>query len=165
MNLVNFGGTTWATPQGTSPMMFYYREDLFKQFGLEVPKTWEDFAATAKKLHAADATRQLATFPTGDPGLFAALIGAGGLRPPSLGVAADFDARFGAGEGDALQIALRRGGNAREQPGDGHHRRDGGCQVTTIEHEMRPPGLVFKRCRVFATSRAVHHPSSDESRR
>lgn len=72
-SLVNFGGTTWATPQGTSPMMFYYREDLFKQFGLEVPKTWDEFAATAKKLHATDATRHLATFPTADPGLFAAL--------------------------------------------------------------------------------------------
>src|SRR3546814_10488781 len=33
--------------------------------------------------------------------LFAARVGAGRLRPPGLGIAADFDARFGAGEGDA----------------------------------------------------------------
>lgn len=72
-SLVNFGGTTWATPQGTSPMMFYYREDLFAQFGLEVPKTWEQFADTAKKLRAVDTTRYLATFPTADVALFAAL--------------------------------------------------------------------------------------------
>ena len=72
-SLVNLGGAVWAAPQGTSPMMFYYREDLFKQFGLEVPTTWEDFAVVAKKLHAADPSRHLATFPTADPGLFVAL--------------------------------------------------------------------------------------------
>lgn len=71
--LVNFGGTTWATPQGTSPMMLFYREDLFEQFGLKVPATWEEFAATAKQLRKADPTRYLTTFPTGEPGFFAAL--------------------------------------------------------------------------------------------
>src|SRR3546814_20786456 len=74
-------------------------------------------------------------------------------------------ARFGAGEGDALQIGFRRGGNAREQAGDGHHGRDGGCQVTTMEHDLRPPMLVFKRWRVFAMSREFHQPSSEEPRR
>jgi len=72
-HLVNLGGRTWALPQGTSPMMFYYREDLFQQFGLEVPRTWPEFAAVAKKLHRLQPNRRLVTFPTGEPGLFVAL--------------------------------------------------------------------------------------------
>ena len=72
-NLVNFGGVTWAAPQGTSPMMFYYREDLFQEYGLEVPKTWAEFARVAKKLRQIQPQRFLTTFPTAEPGLFAAL--------------------------------------------------------------------------------------------
>ena len=35
----------YAIPQDTGPMMLYYRDDLFKQLGLTVPKTWDEFAA------------------------------------------------------------------------------------------------------------------------
>src|SRR3546814_14711021 len=34
-----------------------------------------------------------------------------------------------------------------------------------MEHDLRPPMLVFKRWRVFAMSREFHQPSSDEPRR
>ncbi|MGO4428319.1 ABC transporter substrate-binding protein, partial [Streptomyces sp. MCAF7] len=40
----------YALPQDSGPMMLYYRKDLFQQYGLQVPTTWEEFAATARKL-------------------------------------------------------------------------------------------------------------------
>jgi multiple sugar transport system substrate-binding protein len=72
-NLVTFGGTSWATPQGTSPMMLFYRKDILEELGIAVPTTWEEFAEAAKAVRAADPTKYLAHFPSGDPGLFAAL--------------------------------------------------------------------------------------------
>lgn len=72
-NLVTFGDTTWATPQGTSPMMFYYRKDILAEFGIGPPKTWEEFAEAAKAVRARDPAKYLVHFPSGDPSLFAAL--------------------------------------------------------------------------------------------
>ena len=34
-------------------MMMFYRSDLFKKYGIAIPKTWADYAADAKKLHGA----------------------------------------------------------------------------------------------------------------
>lgn len=72
-NLVTFGETTWATPQGTSPMMLFYRKDILEELGIAVPTTWEEFEAAAKAVRAADPTKYLVHFPSGDPGLFTAL--------------------------------------------------------------------------------------------
>jgi multiple sugar transport system substrate-binding protein len=71
--LVSFGGKTYGIPQDYGPMMLYYRTDLFSQFGLTVPKTWDEFAQQARKLHTADPKRYLTTFSAGDPGWFAGL--------------------------------------------------------------------------------------------
>src|SRR5215510_13806631 len=38
----------YAVPQDVGPMMLYYREDEFTRLGLTVPKTWDEFAQTAK---------------------------------------------------------------------------------------------------------------------
>jgi multiple sugar transport system substrate-binding protein len=72
-NLTSFGGKTYAIPQDVGPMMLYYREDLFTKMGLDVPTTWDDFAATAEKVRTKDSKRFLATFSSGDPGWFAGL--------------------------------------------------------------------------------------------
>jgi multiple sugar transport system substrate-binding protein len=51
----SFGGTgVFAFPQDTGPMALYVRSDLFKKHGLTIPKTWDEYAADAQKLHAAD---------------------------------------------------------------------------------------------------------------
>ncbi len=64
----------YALPQDSGPMMFYYREDLFEQYGLSVPATWEEFADTAREVRdvAPDDT-YLTTFSANDAGLFAGL--------------------------------------------------------------------------------------------
>lgn len=63
----------YAIPQDSGPMMLYYRTDLFQQYGLTVPKTWDEFAQTARTLRTKTTTQYLTTFSSNDPGWFAGL--------------------------------------------------------------------------------------------
>lgn len=78
---VSFGGdTAYAVPQDIAPMMFYYRADLYQQFGLTVPKTWDEFAQQAKTLRAKDPKRHLTTFSANDAGWFSGLAAQAGAQ-------------------------------------------------------------------------------------
>ncbi|MFF3849984.1 ABC transporter substrate-binding protein [Streptomyces sp. NPDC002328] len=70
----------YAVPQDIGPMMFYYREDLFKQYGLTVPTTWEQFAETARALKKKAPDTDLTTFSAADSGLFAGLAQQAGAK-------------------------------------------------------------------------------------
>ncbi|MER5935951.1 sugar ABC transporter substrate-binding protein [Streptomyces sp. NPDC001928] len=70
----------YAVPQDIGPMMFYYREDLFKKYGLTVPTTWEQFAETARALKKKAPDTDLTTFSANDSGLFAGLAQQAGAR-------------------------------------------------------------------------------------
>ena len=72
-NTVTLNDKVYGIPQDIAPMMLLYRKDLFKRFGLEVPKTWEEFASTAANLRSEDPKRYLTTFSSDDPGWFAGL--------------------------------------------------------------------------------------------
>jgi multiple sugar transport system substrate-binding protein len=74
----------YGLPQDSGPMMLYYRVDLFKQFGLTVPKTWDEFAQDAATLHSKDPKRYLTTFSSGDPGWFSGLAAQAGAKWWSL---------------------------------------------------------------------------------
>ncbi|WP_320777431.1 ABC transporter substrate-binding protein [Streptomyces sp. CRN 30] len=63
----------YAIPQDVAPMMFYYRADLFEEYGLTVPATWDEFAETARKLKEEEPDVDLTTFSANDSGLFAGL--------------------------------------------------------------------------------------------
>lgn len=63
----------YAVPQDSGPMQFYYRADIFEQLGLTVPTTWDEYAATAAALQAADPTKYLGTFSATDAGWFTGL--------------------------------------------------------------------------------------------
>ncbi|WP_370416361.1 ABC transporter substrate-binding protein [Streptomyces fradiae] len=63
----------YAVPQDSGPLMFFYRTDLFQQYGLKVPTTWDEFAATAKALKTKAPDKALTTFSSNDAGLFAGL--------------------------------------------------------------------------------------------
>ncbi|MFD3499046.1 ABC transporter substrate-binding protein [Streptomyces sp. NPDC058676] len=63
----------YGVPQDSGPLMFFYREDLFKKHGLSVPKTWTEFAETARAARKALPDAYLTTFSSNDPGLFAGL--------------------------------------------------------------------------------------------
>lgn len=70
----------YAVPQDSGPMMFYYREDLFKKYGLTVPTTWDEFAETARELKKKDSSKALTTFSSNDSGLFAGLAQQAGAK-------------------------------------------------------------------------------------
>ncbi|MFE5242254.1 MULTISPECIES: extracellular solute-binding protein [unclassified Streptomyces] len=63
----------YALPQDSGPLMFYYRQDLFEQYGLKVPTTWDEFAETARALKKKAPDKDLTTFSSNDSGLFAGL--------------------------------------------------------------------------------------------
>ncbi|MEJ3655362.1 sugar ABC transporter substrate-binding protein [Actinomycetes bacterium KLBMP 9759] len=50
-------GGVWAIPQDTGPTAMLYRKDLFEQYGIAVPRTWDDFAAAGERLRAASPER------------------------------------------------------------------------------------------------------------
>ncbi|MEU1039461.1 extracellular solute-binding protein [Streptomyces sp. NPDC005907] len=70
----------YAIPQDSGPMMFYYREDLFKKYGLTVPTTWDEFAETARALKKKAPEKDLTTFSANDSGLFAGLAQQAGAK-------------------------------------------------------------------------------------
>ncbi|MFH8773089.1 ABC transporter substrate-binding protein [Streptomyces sp. NPDC017958] len=72
-SLVTFGGRTWTVPYDVAPQLLYYRTDLFKKYGIAVPKTWDEFRAAAEKVRKQDKNVRLASFPKNDPALLAAL--------------------------------------------------------------------------------------------
>ncbi|QHT57973.1 extracellular solute-binding protein [Cellulomonas sp. H30R-01] len=63
----------YGVPQDSGPMQFYYREDVFQQYGLSVPTTWEQYAQVAEQLHTADPSKYLGTFSANDAGWFTGL--------------------------------------------------------------------------------------------
>jgi multiple sugar transport system substrate-binding protein len=70
----------YAIPQDSGPLMFYYREDLFKKHGLTVPTTWDEFATTARAAKKAVPDAYLTTFSSNDSGLFAGLAQQAGAK-------------------------------------------------------------------------------------
>ncbi|MEV0419570.1 ABC transporter substrate-binding protein [Streptosporangium canum] len=57
-----FGGKVYAIPQASGPMGLYYRKDLFDKWGIEAPKTWDDFAAAAATIRKKDKDAYISTF-------------------------------------------------------------------------------------------------------
>ncbi|GAA1267946.1 extracellular solute-binding protein [Kitasatospora nipponensis] len=52
---VTIGGATYGIPVDTAPMALMYRKDLFAKYGITAPPvTWDEYAADAAKVHAAD---------------------------------------------------------------------------------------------------------------
>ncbi|WP_432105426.1 ABC transporter substrate-binding protein [Streptomyces sp. bgisy091] len=70
----------YALPQDSGPLMFYYRKDLFEQYGLSVPATWDEFAETARALKKKAPDKDLTTFSSNDSGLFAGLAQQAGAK-------------------------------------------------------------------------------------
>ncbi|SDT17485.1 ABC transporter substrate-binding protein [Microterricola viridarii] len=67
------GDAVYAVPQDTGPMMAYYRADILAEHGLSIPTTWDEYAETARALHAADPSKYLGTFSANDAGWFTGL--------------------------------------------------------------------------------------------
>ena len=61
-------------------MALFYNKTVFDKYGLTVPTTWAQYAADAKKLHAAN-PKEYITNDTGDPGFTTSMIWSAGGHP------------------------------------------------------------------------------------
>jgi len=77
---ITVNGSLDALPQDTGPMALFYNEKIFKQYGLTVPTTWDQYVADAVKLHAANSSEYI-TSDTGDPGTATSMIWQAGGKP------------------------------------------------------------------------------------
>lgn len=90
---VTFGeNAVYAVPQDSGPMGLFYRKDLFDKYGVAVPKTWQEFADTAAKIHQADPTVYISNFTSGSAWLAA--------------LAWQRDARWFALDGDTWKVTV-----------------------------------------------------------
>ncbi|GAA1197656.1 sugar ABC transporter substrate-binding protein [Streptomyces hebeiensis] len=64
LGLTTFEKRVFSVPLDIEPMVMHYREDLFRRYGLEVPRTWEEFEETAETVRREGAARRLVLFPT-----------------------------------------------------------------------------------------------------
>jgi multiple sugar transport system substrate-binding protein len=74
-------GQVWAVPQDTGPMGMLYRKDIFDKHGITPPKTWDEFAAAAKKLHAADPKVTMTNLASNQNGVWMGLLWQAGAKP------------------------------------------------------------------------------------
>lgn len=68
-----FSGSSYAIPQASGPMAFYYRADRFAELGITPPATWEDFEQAARAIREADPNAYISTFPPGNSAWFTSL--------------------------------------------------------------------------------------------
>ncbi|MFG3722542.1 ABC transporter substrate-binding protein [Streptomyces massasporeus] len=106
------GGEVWAIPQDTGPMGMLYRKDIFDQHGIDVPTTWDEFAAAARKLHKADPDVYLTNLAANEHAAWHGLLWQAGAKPYAVSGKSDLTI----GVDDALSKKLARywGGLAKE---------------------------------------------------
>jgi multiple sugar transport system substrate-binding protein len=78
---VSEGDAVYAMPWDSGPMALLYRKDIFDEYSIEVPTTWDQFAQEAEKLHKADPETYLADFTPEDGGWLTGLMWQAGARP------------------------------------------------------------------------------------
>ncbi|GAA3334696.1 extracellular solute-binding protein [Curtobacterium citreum] len=79
-DLTRFDDHVYGVPQDIGPMMFTYRADLFKKYGVAVPKTWAEYADAAEKIHQQDPSVYIASFSATQLEFFAAMAAQAGAK-------------------------------------------------------------------------------------
>jgi multiple sugar transport system substrate-binding protein len=74
LKATRFEGKVYGIPQDFAPLMLFYRTDVFKKYGLSVPKTWDEYAQEAAELHKKAPKVFMTNFDAGDPGWFTGLV-------------------------------------------------------------------------------------------
>jgi multiple sugar transport system substrate-binding protein len=77
-------GKIYAIPADTGPMGMLYRKDIFDKNGIEVPKTWEEFATASRALHKKDPEVFMTNLANNDIGSLLGLMWQAGSRPFSV---------------------------------------------------------------------------------
>ncbi|MET7844904.1 sugar ABC transporter substrate-binding protein [Streptomyces sp. NPDC005356] len=79
-SLVNLGGKTWAVPFDITPLELYYRADLFKKYGVDVPNTWADYQKAAETIKKKNPAVRITNFGGNDPAIMAGLAWQAGAK-------------------------------------------------------------------------------------
>jgi multiple sugar transport system substrate-binding protein len=74
LKATRFEGKVYGVPQDVAPLVLFYRTDIFQQYGLNVPTTWDEFARTAQELHQKAPSVALTNFDAADPGWITGLM-------------------------------------------------------------------------------------------
>ena len=74
-------GEIWAYPQDTGPMGMLYRKDILDKHGITPPKTWDEFATAARKLHAADPNVYMTNLAPNESGVWMGLLWQAQAKP------------------------------------------------------------------------------------
>jgi multiple sugar transport system substrate-binding protein len=80
-NQVSAGDKVYAMPWDSGPLATLYRKDIFDKHGISVPKTWDEFAEQAIKLHEAAPDTYLTDLAFSDGGWANSLLWQAGWRP------------------------------------------------------------------------------------
>jgi ABC-type glycerol-3-phosphate transport system substrate-binding protein len=81
---VTSGDGIYAIPQDTGPLGMLYRDDIFTQYGLTPPTTWQEFADTGTQLHAANPSVSMMNYASNDAGQTFGYSWQAGARPFAL---------------------------------------------------------------------------------
>jgi multiple sugar transport system substrate-binding protein len=65
---VSFDGRVFGVPQGIGPAGTMYRTDIFAEYGIEFPETWDDYLDAARTLKAANPDLYIANLSPGEIG-------------------------------------------------------------------------------------------------
>jgi multiple sugar transport system substrate-binding protein len=106
------GGEVWAIPQDTGPMGMLYRQDILDKHGIAVPKTWDEFAAAARKLHTADPNVYLTCLSGNEAGAWHGLLWQAGAKPYAVSGASDISIKVN--DEASKELAAYWGGLAKE---------------------------------------------------
>jgi len=106
------GGEVWAIPQDTGPLGMLYRQDIFDKYGIGVPKTWDEFAAAARKLHAAAPDIYLTNFAANEAAAWHGLLWQANAKPYALSGKSDISIKVN--DETSKKLAAYWGGLARE---------------------------------------------------
>jgi multiple sugar transport system substrate-binding protein len=74
LKATRFDGKVYGIPQDVAPLMLYYRTDVFQQYGLTPPKTWDEYKQVAQALKQKAPNLLITNFDAADPGWFAGLV-------------------------------------------------------------------------------------------
>jgi len=77
---VSQGTGVYAYPQDAGPMVMFCNTAVLDKYAITAPTTWDEFAADAAKIHAADKTVYLSNF-TADQGWFFGMLWQSGAQP------------------------------------------------------------------------------------
>ncbi|WP_299534422.1 ABC transporter substrate-binding protein [uncultured Streptomyces sp.] len=78
--LTTFDRKVFSVPLDVEPMVMHYRTDLFDAYGLQVPRTWDEFAEVAAAVRARGGERRAALFATDGGSHMAAFAWQAGAR-------------------------------------------------------------------------------------